>query len=228
MKKIISHGLIVGLLLSCITPTTQAVSLSDCKNTTAKVSNSVEATSLTKAKALASKIPFYMKQSGKYLFSTSGAKDLALAYCLGMGLTAIHELGHAFTSKLFYGTPINVVLGAMSKDRMKKYVQLGPITLGGFNPATGYARTNLHSDDPLKTAAICAAGPICGASSSLLAYKRLKKHKGLYLTKAVALYGLFNHTLGIAGITGILSPNSDVTRVIASLKAYFNGTMVQF
>lgn len=176
-----------------------------------------------KAKAVISKLPLYAKNSGKYLFSTAGAKDLALAYCLGMGLTAIHELGHAITAKIIYGAPINLVLGTTPQDYTRSYLQLGGIKLGGFNPATGYAYTGIHPYEPLKEAAICAAGPICGTLSSILAYKLLKKYDGLYLAKAVSLYGLFNHTLGIAGIGGIWTPGTDGARVVSSLKDYFNG-----
>lgn len=42
-------------------------------------------------------IPSYIKKAGSYLLSR--AQDLTLVYCLGMGLTAIHEGGHAVMAK---------------------------------------------------------------------------------------------------------------------------------
>lgn len=162
-----------------------------------------------------------MKRAGNHVFSYNGAKDLACAYALGMGLTSVHELGHAVTAKIFNGTPINLTLGASPAQSGKPYLQIGGFKLAGFNPATGYARCG-YSDHPLKNAAIYAAGPICGALSSTLAYALLRKHDGLYLTKAAALYGIFNHTIGIAGISGLWTPGSDAARFVKSMKQYFN------
>ena len=36
-----------------------------------------------------------LNSAKKYVFSTAILKDLAAAYCLGMGLTLVHEFGHA-------------------------------------------------------------------------------------------------------------------------------------
>lgn len=166
-----------------------------------------------------SQTPSYIKKAGTYLLSSNGAKDLALAYGLGMGLTTIHEFGHAITAKALCGTPIHMVIGATPSSN-KSYVQIGGITLGGFNPTTGYARTWTSPDSPLKNAAILAAGPAFGALSSLGAYLLLSNFDGLYIAKAAALYGLFNHTLGIAGIGGTWIPGTDAYRLLDSLKRY--------
>lgn len=171
-----------------------------------------------------SKIPSYTKDSANYLFSSRGVQDIAAAYCLGMGLTAIHELGHALTSKMFYGTPIDLTLGSTPYDYNKPYLQVGGIKLGGFNPATGYAQIDYREGDHLKQAAIGLAGPVCGALASWCAYKLLKKKypNNFYLSKTVALYGLFNHTLGVAGLAGIYCPGSDGARIAQRLSKYFN------
>ncbi len=170
----------------------------------------------------ASQIPSYIAKTGGYLFSRNGAKDLALAYLLGMGLTAIHEFGHAITSKIFYGTPIQLVLGATPRSNHPSYIQIGGITLGGFNPTIAYANAQLSDASPLKSATVLAAGPIFGALSSLGAYILLSKYDGLYIAKAAALFGLFNHTLGKAGIGGTWTPGTDAHRFVESLKQYRN------
>lgn len=214
MNKVIRS--IILLIAIC----SSAIYSSDNTNTSAVAVPSL----MARAKNTASKIPHYLKQSGKYLFSTAGAKDLALAYCLGMGLTAIHELGHAVMAKIFYGSPINLVLGTMSRDHTKTYLKIGGIALGGFNPATGHATyfIPLNEYHPLKNAAISAAGPICGALSSLVAYLLLRKYKELYITKAAALYGLFNHTIGVAGVGGTWTPDTDTNHVVRSLREYYS------
>jgi hypothetical protein len=185
--------------------------------------NNVSETIIDQITAGVSQMPSYITKAGGYLLSSNGAKDLALAYCLGMGLTAIHELGHAIASKILYGTPIQLVLGATPRSNHPSYVQIGGITLGGFDPATGYATFRLNNALPLKNAAIYAAGPIFGALSSLGAYVLLSKYDGLYIAKAASLFGLFNHTFGKAGIGGISTPGTDAYRVVDSLRQYREG-----
>lgn len=168
-----------------------------------------------------SQTPSYIKQAGHYLLSIKGAQDLVLAYLLGMSLTAIHELGHAIIAKILCGAPIQLTLGASPRSN-QSYVQMGGITLGGFNPTTGYASIgyNPSAGSPLKEAAIYAAGPVFGALSSLGAYLLLRNYDELYIAKAAALFGLFNHTLGIAGIGGTWIPGTDAYRLLDSLKRY--------
>lgn len=175
---------------------------------------------LSKIKSGVFQTPVYMKKAGGYLISTGGAKDLALAWGVGMGLTAMHEGAHAVTAKALCGTPINLVLGATPGSN-RSYFRVGGVTLGGFNPATGYAHTGYNNGNkPLKEAAICAAGPICGALSSLAVLLLLRNTDGLYMTKAAAAYGLFNHTLGIAGIGGAWIPGQDVNRAVKNFREY--------
>lgn len=182
--------------------------------------------------SLSTKLASKAKNAGNYLFSKKGAQDAATAYCLGMGITATHELvGHAFPAKFFYGSPINVTLGAMPYNNgpLKIFglpLEMGGIRLSGLNPAVGYASHFTRTRGPgdqLKNAAIAAGGPIFGALASLLAYYgALKNKEGLNISKAVALYGLFNHTLGFAGLFGTVAiPNSDGAQMIKALREYF-------
>lgn len=162
-----------------------------------------------------SKISSHIKKLGSYLASSKGAKDFAFAYCLGMGLTTIHELGHAVTGKMLFGDPIRLSIGASSSKKNHCYTRIGEaIKIEGFNPATAYATLKNHNDQPLKMAIIYAAGPVAGALSSLATYLLLKKYDGLYIAKAAALFGLFNHTIGIAGIGGAWTPGTDTNRVV--------------
>jgi hypothetical protein len=162
-------------------------------------------------------LPSYSKNAMKHIFSVNGVKDIAAAYFVGMGLTAIHELGHAITAKLFYGSPINVTIGGR-----KNYLDLGPIKLGGFNPATGVTRYLSEKYSPLNEAIIASAGPVCGGIASYFAYRELKKKKNYPISKLASVYGIFNHTFGIAGLAGILlAPHSDGAQVVFHLKNYF-------
>ena len=79
MKKIISHSLIVGLLLGWITPTTQTVALSDCKNTTKKVIAKVSKESWESSKIVA------------------GAIAAAIAYGIGNDLVTARVCPEYFT-----------------------------------------------------------------------------------------------------------------------------------
>jgi hypothetical protein len=201
------------------------VALSGLQLTAANTDKSVNPlkaapTFVDKIKSGISQTSSYIKNAGSYLLSTEGVKDLALAYCLGMGLTAIHEGGNAVTSKILTGARIQLVLGAPSLSGHPTYLSLGGVSLGGFNPATGYAKTGHSVAQPLVQAAICAAGPICGTLGSLAALYLLKKYDGLYITKAVAAYGLFNPTVGVAGIGGAWIPGQDINRVVKSLRDY--------
>lgn len=189
-------------------------------NITAEPPEAVAVSFLDKVKATVSQTPSYITKAGSYLLSSNGAKDLALAYSLGMALTTIHEFGHAITAKLLCGTPIKLVIGATPRSNHPSYVQIGGITLGGFDPATGYSSIDCYCTSHLQPAAISAAGPIFGALSSLGAYVLLSQYDGLYIAKAAALFGLFNHTLGGAGIGGTWTPGTDAYRVVDSLKQY--------
>lgn len=165
-----------------------------------------------------SKASCYVTQAGNHLFSCQGAKDTALAYCLGMGLTTVHELGHAIVAKILYGCPINITMGASPSTPRKPCLRIGGFKLGGFNPATAYASVKFTDNSPLKEAAVCIAGPVCGAISSFFTYYLLRNNGNHPLCKGVALYGLFNHTLGFAGLASIGVPRSDSTRFIQAIK----------
>lgn len=184
-----------------------------------RADGTAEKTRLDQLKSFASNAPLYLKSSSRYLLSVAGAKDIAGAYLLGMGITNLHELAHAVAGKLCYGTPINLTIGA-TPAKASDYMHIGGITLGGFNPATGFASIRM-GDNPLKNAAIFIAGPLCGALCSYAAYRLLSNNPGNYLSKAVALYGLFNHTLGIAGLGGMWLPNQDINRFVCYMKEYF-------
>ena len=156
-----------------------------------------------------------VQNAAKHLLSWDGVKDISTAYLLGMILTAMHELGHAMASKLLYGTPLNVVIGASSRSGHRiPFFSVGGIAVAGFNPATGYAKTYDHGAHPFYGIAILLAGPISGALASAAAYVMLKKYvKKFYMTKFVSLYGLFNHIIGRAGLAGLWIPRSDLARV---------------
>jgi len=147
---------------------------------------------------------------------------MSLAYCLGMFLTLIHELGHALTAKLLVDAPINMIIGSHSRDNI--LVQLPGIALAGFIPGVGKAYFSYPAENysPLKSAIIFLAGPICGAIASYIAYKKLSQYNRLYITKAVSIYGIVNN--GPGSITDIWlngRPN-DCAKAVSELKKYFN------
>lgn len=153
---------------------------------------------------------------------TKIAKDLVVAYAVGMGLTAVHELGHAITAKLFYDCPVDITLGAAQSQVVgKSLTKVLGFRFGGFNPATGFAAIQSNKPShPLKNACIFACGPIFGAIGSLIALKYLPKR--LPITKLVALFGLLNHTAGPAGLLGYYQghPGHDLVRAANEIKNY--------
>ena len=197
------------------------VTLSSMK-VTAEAIDKEAGTLVDKIKSGASQASSSIKGAGNYLLSSKGAQDLALAYCLTMGLTAIHELGHSGTARVLFGSPMGMVLGALPWNN-RSYVQIGGITLGGLNPGAGYSILRCDAGSPLKEAAMWAAGPVFSALSSLGSYLLLKQYDGLYITKAAVLYGLFNHTLGIGGIGGIWTPGTDAYFLVRTLIEYREG-----
>lgn len=158
------------------------------------------------------------KSSAEHLCSKDGIKDLCAAYCLGMGITTAHELGHALMGKLLYGAPMIVSVGAMTEFTMPiAHASFGrnQFFLRGFDPSTGFSQI-IHSGakSALKDGIMLAAGPAFGIASSVAAYALLKKYTDkFYLTKAVSLYALFNHTIGIAGLGGVFFPGTDVYKI---------------
>ena len=174
-------------------------------------------------KTFASNFPTYVKDAGNYLFSAEGIKDALCAFCIGIALTVLHELGHAVTAKLFHGSPINIVVGTHSFSRTP-YATIGGIRFGGFNPAIGATRYSFLAEQyhPLKEATVAVAGPITGAIASSLAFIWLKNRKKMYLAKAAALFSLINHTVGVTGLGGIFFPKSDSSRVVQYIKEYLN------
>lgn len=100
--------------------------------------------------------------------------DLSVAYCLAMGTTLAHELGHALTGKLFWGTPLDITIG--SYNETYHIASLGGIGLGGFNPLYGKTMHTINGDVAIYAYAIMlAAGPVCGACFNMLAIKLINK-----------------------------------------------------
>jgi len=150
------------------------------------------------------------------------AQDIGMAYALGMGITVLHELGHALVAKLFYGSPVKISIGASPESKSKPMLQGGGFKLRGFYPLTAYASVKAPmSGAPLKRAAIFLAGPMIGSLTSLVTYKLLSQYAPLfYLTRSLALFGLYIQTLGINGITGLNVAGTDAHGIKEALKEY--------
>lgn len=168
----------------------------------------------------------YMSRLRDHLCSPQIIKDAAGAYALGMGLTALHELGHGVTAQILCKSPLNLTLGAMpaymyppDQQRVDKtYFQIGFVKFKGFNPAMGYASTRIGLEqNKWKHFLVILAGPVVGALSSWFAFRKLQKKDGYYLTKLVALYGTGNHTVGPAGLMGAWIPGSDTAQLLGIL-----------
>jgi hypothetical protein len=154
--------------------------------------------------------------STSYICSVDGMRDSCAAYLLGMSVTLVHELGHAYTHKLWYGGPINVTIGASTSDKAYAIFYVGGITLGGFNPTTGFTSYHCQRDPkfPLRNASISLAGSLISAGTSAIILVALQKYvKALWITKAAICFSIFNQTVGPAGLTGLFLrlPNHDFT-----------------
>ena len=157
----------------------------------------------------------YGKNAFNHVFSLKGLKDMGAAYALGMAITTIHELGHGLAAKYFYGSPLDITIGTDPDSNPLSSMQIGGIRLGGLNPATGYSKRQIPADaTPLSKGLVSLAGPVCGTIASIAAYKLLTKYAPkLYIARFVSLFGLYNHTLGVAGIGGHNRYGSDAYRI---------------
>ena len=117
-----------------------------------------------------------------YLFSKNGIKDLCAAYLTGMGITTLHEVGHALADKYFYGSPLDITIGANYKSKKRPFITVGPFKLGGFSPLSGYSSFSYNFQDGIpdnfpKTFAITSlAGPVFGFVASLGVFALLMKY----------------------------------------------------
>lgn len=130
------------------------------------------------------------------------AIDVAAAYCLCMGITLMHELGHAVVAKIAYGSPIDITLGTTEATNDKIFAQICGIKIKGFNPLGGISlfpkdlTPAYKMQHPLKEATMTVAGPLSGAISSYTALKLIQKYcPNFIFSKAAAYMGLFNDTL---------------------------------
>lgn len=171
----------------------------------------------------------YIKKSGKHLFSTDGAKDLAAAYGVAMAVTIIHELGHAAMAKFLCGAPVDVVIGGpRSKDSRLK---IGGLQFAGFNPLESDARwEEYHKEDGLlyrptlkQDTAVLFAGPIMQAVAGFCIYTALKNKNKFYIAKAAALGAIADTIIGINGLYGArYVPWSDASKIVKNIKNYFS------
>lgn len=112
------------------------------------------------------------------------AKDIlggiALNYVVQIGATVVHELGHALTAKWLWGAPIKVVIGGEPGDKGYDQAIKSPrsITFVGFKGGGGTHIDDLSErskKEPMKAAAICAAGPLATLISAPLFGKVMAK-----------------------------------------------------
>lgn len=163
-----------------------------------------------------------LKQTGKHLFSVEVVKDVTIAYCVAFGITTMHELGHALTSKMCYGNPVNIVVGTHNQSA-SKIILCKSLALGGFNPFMGYAHTWQDANFPLKNMTIALAGPITGALAAFAIYKLLKKYKRFPITKKTALFSIYSNFLNLLPAdTPTLNTQSDGAFALKALKQYLN------
>jgi len=130
------------------------------------------------------------------------ATDIATAVCLSMGLTLMHELGHAVTAKIAYGAPIDITLGTTEPNNGTILAQIGGLKIKGLNPWGGNTLSTdlspaFRMQNPLKESAIMIAGPLSGALSSYTALKFIQKYcpKEFIFSKAIASIWLLNDTV---------------------------------
>jgi len=163
-----------------------------------------------------------IKGGANHICSTAGAKDLVAAYALGMGLTTIHELGHAVTAKALYGHPIDITIGkeySPDQDSTPPLAQFGGFKLRGFMPGVAYNKLAISISDnsPLKNIAVALAGPVCGYAASITAYQLLKNYAPNYcVTRGTALFFLFAQT-----VSG-WHPGGDEYQIVQYIRQYNN------
>lgn len=140
----------------------------------------------------------------EYIASYEGLCDAVTAYIAAAALTAVHELGHALTAKLFFGRPVHITIGANSRAKvLTPLLRLRGLTIASLDPCIGVASDLYapllvphHGNSPFKSACVLLMGPLVGGLSSLLLLIVLRKYvKKFYLTKLVALGGFLNHTI---------------------------------
>lgn len=167
----------------------------------------------TEAAAFGCILPYLIPLS--HLCSADGVKDLGVAYCIAMGGTLAHELGHALMSKFFNGAPLNITLGAQPTDDKTKYlVKIGWLTIASPYPFNGgYSTAALSRDNSIKNLMILGAGPLCGAAFSMLSFALLKKYCGkkFSISECMLLYEFYSNTLG--AMLQCYKPGTDFYRI---------------
>ncbi len=164
-----------------------------------------------------------IKQGVQYIFSRPGVKDLAAAYCVLMGSTLTHELGHALIGRAVYGVPVKVRFGAPSWQQRKPFAEVAGVGLVGLDPLEAYSPpryVSLPSWHPLKTVAMRMAGPIVGSLSSFYAYYLLKKNTNLPIAKLTAFGCGLSNIIGPKGLSGIRKPDANLFVVVNILRDY--------
>lgn len=160
---------------------------------------------------------------------TTGAlsdKELTLQgieYGISMLSTAAHELGHALTSKFFWGSPIDITVGALPSGNLRPIITLGFLKIAGFWPA-GYANCQIPARgvSPIKAAISLIAGPLCGIAADVLAHSLLNKFAPhLRITKNVIRYSLWKNILNFLPLR-FGNIKTDGYRICECIQAYYN------
>lgn len=104
-------------------------------------------------------------------------KDVALALLARIGITLMHELGHAAVGKfLLNARDVKINLGSTNPD-LEPYIALPGFTINGFHPAKGCCTIYPYpeeSDASLRIGFLLA-GPIAGATVSFLLFKKMRE-----------------------------------------------------
>ncbi|MFI5333187.1 MAG: hypothetical protein ACHQVS_03730 [Candidatus Babeliales bacterium] len=170
----------------------------------------------------------YAKAGARHLFSTDGIKDIAAVYGIVVGMTLIHELGHAVVAKLKCGAPIDIVIGGERSGKDSLLRKYTGIEVAGFNPLkVGTDWEKYKSKDAKKAAEqeiiVGIAGPLAQAMTCYCIYRWLQNKDKFYLAKTTAIGGIGDTILGVNGILGALFlPWTDSARIVQNIKQYFS------
>lgn len=175
-----------------------------------------------------------------YITSAHGIKAISAAYVLQIILNLMHEVGHATAGKLLYGAPFDITLGS-HQETEKNIIKVGWLKINSFNPCKAFAYIESNNRHPLKEMTISLAGPVFGATSSVIAYLALKKYNSdsvLSLSKGIACGNILSNTLLENGLLSGLYflapkffsflgffPYSDFNLAVAAFQEYRNSTI---
>lgn len=104
-------------------------------------------------------------------------KDVALALLARIGITLIHELGHAAVGKFVLDArDITINLGSTDPD-LDPYIKLPGFTINGFDLATGVCSCYTHPNkiNSWQGIGFLVAGPLSGAIVSFLLFKKMRE-----------------------------------------------------